>query len=68
MMELTYSYVTAFREDPTALNSYLSKERSMFANLLSNPNNWYSDKVTRITSQNHPRRGFLLSNPMTRSR
>lgn len=58
MMELTYSYVTAFREDPTALNSYLSKERSMFANLLSNPNNWYSDKVTRITSQNHPRRGF----------
>jgi zinc protease len=58
MMQLTYSYITAFREDPAALDSYLSKERGMFANLLSNPSNWYSDKVTRILSQNHPRRGF----------
>jgi zinc protease len=58
MMQLAYSYVTAFREDPTSLNSYLTKERSMFANLLSNPQNWYSDKVSRITSRNHPRRGF----------
>ena len=58
LMQLTYSYITAFREDPAALDSYLSKERSMYANLLSNPSNWYSDKVTRILSQNHPRRGF----------
>ena len=58
MMQLTYSYITAFRKDTVALNSYLTKERAMFANLLSNPNNWYSDKVTRILSQNHPRRGF----------
>lgn len=58
MMQLTYSFVTAFREDPSALNSYLSKERSRFANMLSNPQNWYSDKVTRISTQNHPRRGF----------
>ncbi len=58
MMQLTYSYVTAFREDPSALSSYINKERARFDNLLSNPQNWYSDKVTRITSQNHPRRGF----------
>ena len=58
LMQMTYSYVTAYRQDTTALNSYLSRERAMFANMLSNPNNWYSDKVTRIASQNHPRRGF----------
>jgi zinc protease len=58
LMQMTYSYITAYREDTTALNSYLARERGMFANLLSNPQNWYSDKVSRITSQNHPRRGF----------
>lgn len=58
MMQLTYSYVTAFREDPSALSSYINKERARYENLLSNPQNWYSDKVNRITSQNHPRRGF----------
>lgn len=58
LMQLTYSYITAFRRDTTALNSYLTKERARYANLLSDPQNWYSDKVSRITSQNHPRRGF----------
>ena len=58
MMQLTYSYVTAFREDPSALSSYIKRERGMFANMLSNPANWYTDKVTRITTQNHPRRGY----------
>jgi zinc protease len=58
LMQMTYSYIRNYREDTTALNSYLSRERAMFANLLSNPQNWYSDKVTRIVSQNHPRRGF----------
>lgn len=58
LMQLTYSYVTAFRKDTTALNSYITKERARYANLLSDPNNWYADKVSRIVSQNHPRRGF----------
>lgn len=58
LMQLTYSYITGFRRDTIALNSYLTKERARFANLLSDPQNWYSDKVSRITSQNHPRRGF----------
>ncbi len=58
MMQLTYSWVTAYRIDTTALNSYLSKQRGMFGNLMSNPQNWYADKVAQITSQNHPRRGY----------
>ncbi len=58
MMQLAYSWVTAYREDTTALNSYLSKQKSMFGNLMSNPQNWYANKVSEITSQNHPRRGY----------
>ncbi len=58
MMQLVYSYTTAFRKDTVALNSFLSRERGMYANLLSNPQNWFSDRVTKISSQNHPRRGF----------
>ncbi len=58
MMQLIHSYVTAFRRDTVALNAYLSRERGLYANLLSNPQNWYTDKVTKITTQNHPRRGF----------
>ena len=58
MMQLIYSYATAFREDTVALNAFLSREKTMFANLLSNPDNWYSDKVTKISTQYHPRRGY----------
>ncbi len=58
MMQLVYSYVTAYRRDTTALSAYINREEAMFANMLSNPNNWYSDRVNRITFQNHPRIGF----------
>ena len=57
-MQLTYSYVTAFREDPSALSSYVKKDRGMFSNLLANPANWYTNKVTKISTRNHPRRGY----------
>jgi zinc protease len=58
MMQLVYSYATRFREDTVALNAYLKRERATYGSLFQNPMNWYSDKVTRISSQNHPRRGF----------
>jgi zinc protease len=58
MMQLVYSYATQFREDTVALNAYLKRERATYGSLFQNPMNWYSDKVTRISSRNHPRRGF----------
>jgi zinc protease len=58
MFKLVYAYATDFREDTVALNAFLSREKGMFANLLANPQYWYSDKVTKITTQNHPRRGL----------
>ncbi len=58
LMQLTYGYITAFREDTVALSSFLKRERTRTQNMLANPQNWYFDKVNRIISQNHPRRGF----------
>lgn len=58
MMQLIYSYVTAYRKDTVALNSFVSREKSRYTNLLANPQNWFFDKLSRITSGNNPRRGF----------
>ena len=58
MMQLIYSYVTAYREDSVALNSFVNREKARYTNLLSNPQNWFFDKVARMSSGNHPRRGL----------
>lgn len=58
MMQLVYSYVTAVRKDTTALNSFVSREKSRYMNLLANPQNWFFDKLSHITSGNNPRRGL----------
>ena len=58
MFQLVYAYATLYREDTIAFNAFLSREKGMFANLLANSQYWYSDKVTKITTQNHPRRGL----------
>ncbi|MEO6133114.1 MAG: insulinase family protein, partial [Saprospiraceae bacterium] len=58
MMQLIYSYVTAYRKDSIALNSYVSREKSRYVNLLANPQNWFFDRLSHITSGNNPRRGL----------
>ena len=58
MMQLAYAYIVNYREDTVALNSFLTRERASLANLLSNPQIWFTDKVNRITSSYHPRRGI----------
>ncbi len=58
LMQLIYSYIVNFREDTVALSSYLKREKSMLANLLSNPQVWFSDKVNKVTSGYNYRRGI----------
>lgn len=58
LLQLSYGYVVKFREDTVALGSYLTRERGTFANLMLNPQNWFSDKVNKISTRYHPRRGF----------
>jgi len=58
MMQLIYSYLVRYRQDTVALSSFLKRERSMLANLLSNPQVWFTDKVNRVTSSYNLRRGI----------
>jgi len=58
MMQMIYLYFTAPREDPDVLQSYITKQKSIYSNLLSNPQYYFFDQVGRILSSNHPRRGF----------
>ncbi len=57
LLQLTYLYFTDPRQDTSAFQSYISKNKAVFQNLLSNPQYFYYDKVARILSQNHPRGG-----------
>lgn len=57
LLQLTYLYFTDPRKDEASFQSYISKNKAIFQNLMSNPQYYYYDKVARILSQNHPRGG-----------
>lgn len=57
MLQLTHLYFTAPRQDQEAFQSFISKNKAIYANLLSNPQYYYQDKLSRILSQNNPRGG-----------
>lgn len=56
MFQLVYLYFTAPREDNEALQSYVNKQKSIFANLMSNPQYYYSDRATRAKYGDNVRR------------
>lgn len=58
MFELIYLTFTAPRKDKTAYQAYIAKEEGFLKNLMANPSFWFRDQVSKISSQNHPRRGF----------
>lgn len=57
MFQLTHLYFTAPRMDEDAFGSYVSKNKMLFGNLMSNPQFYYSDKVSMILAQDNPRGG-----------
>ncbi|MGK7395008.1 MAG: M16 family metallopeptidase [Candidatus Cyclobacteriaceae bacterium M3_2C_046] len=57
MLQLIYLYFNHPRKDQELFLSFVNKNKAMYKNLLSNPRYFYSDKVSRIMSQNHPRGG-----------
>ncbi len=57
MLQLTHLYFTSPRQDQESFQSYISKYKSIYQNLMSNPQYYYQDKVMRIMSQNNPRGG-----------
>ncbi|MGM0581186.1 MAG: M16 family metallopeptidase [Bacteroidota bacterium] len=57
MFQLTNLYFTAPRMDEEAFGSYVSKNKMLYGNLMSNPQFYYSDKVSMILAQDNPRGG-----------
>ena len=58
MLKMTYLYFTAPRKDKTAVQSYIAKQKSVFKNLMSNPQYYFYDQTSKIKYNNHPRRSW----------
>ncbi|MFT5386073.1 MAG: zinc protease, partial [Saprospiraceae bacterium] len=58
LLQMVHLFFTQPRKDESALQSYIAKQRSVYKNLMSNPEYWFSDQVSKISFKNHPRRGF----------
>ncbi|MFT5265221.1 MAG: zinc protease [Polaribacter sp.] len=58
MLQLVYLYFHEPRKDGDALQSYVTKQKAVYKNLLSQPDYYFYDKVSKIQYGNHPRRAF----------
>jgi zinc protease len=57
MLQLAHMYFTNPRKDEGAYQSLIAKNKMILQNLMSNPNYYYSDQLSKIMSQNNPRGG-----------
>jgi len=57
MLQMVHLYFTQPRKDEASFESFKSKNKMLYGNLMSNPQFFYSDKVSKILTQNHPRGG-----------
>lgn len=56
MMKMVYLYFTSPRKDEDAVQSYVAKQKSIFKNLMSNPQYYFYDQTSRIKYNSHVRR------------
>ena len=54
-MELIYSYFTGLNNDPASFKAYQDKQSAMTANLLSNPQFYFSNEYSKFLQQKNPR-------------
>ncbi|MEM9856271.1 MAG: insulinase family protein [Bacteroidota bacterium] len=55
MLQLTHLYFAAPRKDSEAFESFKSKNRMLYQNLMSNPQFYFADQLTKVLTDNHPR-------------
>lgn len=55
MLQLVYLHFTKPRKDEALFSSFVSKQQSLYQNLLSDPNAVFQDSLLRIVYKNHPR-------------
>ena len=55
LFQLVYLNATAPRKDQESFDSFMTKNKAILQNILSNPQAYFQDKAIRILSQDHPR-------------
>lgn len=59
LLQLVHLYFTAPKKDKDAFSSYVTKQKQLYANLISNPQIYYSSEFQKVMTNNHPRAGNL---------
>lgn len=54
MLQLTYLYFTQPRQDSELFNSFVTKQQSLYQNMVSDPQFTFQDSLFRILYKNHP--------------
>lgn len=57
LLQLVHLNFTAPRQDREAYESYINKNKALYANLATNPNFYFNDQVIKTMAQFHPRAG-----------
>lgn len=56
MLQLTYLYFTEPRKDSNALQSIVSRQKSIVENMMANPYYYFNEERSKIKYDSHPRR------------
>lgn len=59
LLQLIHLYFTAPRKDNEAFESYKTRQKQLYANLIANPQIYFSSEFQKLMTQNHPRGGGL---------
>ena len=57
MFQLIHLYFTEPKKDENAFQSFKTRSAMLYQNLMSNPQFYFRDQISRIMNQNHPRGG-----------
>ncbi|WP_432410745.1 M16 family metallopeptidase [Rasiella sp. SM2506] len=55
LFQMVYLYFTDVNKDAEAYQSFISKQKSFLANIMSNPNFYFSDQIDKFQNQGNPR-------------
>jgi zinc protease len=61
MLQLVYLFATQPRKDTELFNSFISKQQSMYQNIMSDPSAVFQDTLIKAVYKNHPRAPKLPS-------
>lgn len=59
LFQLVNQYLTNPRVDSAAFNSYITKRKDLYRNLIQDPQNYFFDQYYRIRAQDHVRGDYL---------